>query len=788
MGNSVAYSHPRYHDVHTLLLEIPNLTPQGDLIASNKLFRSIRCLEQHGVVLAKLYVKRELGPDTDLSNFRRKLDDIHNKGRPYLIPALYLEVQRTAFVIRQFYESTLHQRFLRPPFLDSIEKLWFAYQLLNCLSHIHAANVCHGDIKSENCLVTSWDWLCLADPASFKPTYMQEADLTVYKCFFVGSKRDVCNVAPERFNSEAEKDGVIEKSMDVFSLGCVLAELFRDGQALFSHAELLSYRRGQFSPQLDETINSDIRELILHMIQLDPAKRSSAEEYKQQWCNKVFPYMFHKLEELYVNLVKDLALRSPESKILYLSSELSSLISDYPDQHKYLVILSSLIGTSLRACKSNSSKLRAVKCLELIGELVSDEHRLHRVLPWLLYILTDKDERSNIKVNALDAIVNLLKRTQSLTKHDSSFFEKSVWPALNVVRYNDNPWVQCAFAKHLPELAQLARQFLELERNVCPKEGSFDSQLREVNMKFINLMKALLYDKKESIVQEVLLYNVGKFAKLLDRKLARNELFGMIIPCLKRYRVSLLRQIPELIEIVGQDAFTLYLLPCIEDSLNDFNELHAYETIRAVRLTRVNNSKVLLNFLDQCLVFLVHPNNLLRNEVLLLIYRIIESISLADNYCFLRPKLASYLKLQPNNIFNITPEILQAHLTTPIRRSVYESLLSDSSLPQLKNHEPDLITLIKSYLSKLNKEVMRESQLFSSTRKQLTTFQREEEDGMYKYKPSIQWDDFSPSGRLLFCIYEHSAAVTSLACCEGKLLSGSNDCSIKIWNISDLEK
>lgn len=788
MGNSVAYSHPRYHDVHTLLLEMQNLTPQGDLIASNKLFRSIRCLEQHGVVLAKLYVKRELGPDTDLSSFRRKLDEIHNKGRPYLTPALYLEGQRTVFIIRQFYESTLHQRFLRPPFLDFIEKMWFAYQMLNCLCHIHASNVCHGDIKSENCLVTSWDWLCFSDPASFKPTYMQEADLTVYKCFFVGSKRDVCNVAPERFNSESEKDGVLEKTMDIFSLGCVLAELFRDGQPLFTHAELLSYRRGAFSPELDESINPNIRELILHMIQLDPSKRSTAEEYKQLWYNKLFPSIFHKLEEIYVNLVKDLALRSPESKILYLNSELNNLISNFPQEHEYLVILSSLLGTSLRACKSNSSKLRAVKCLETIGELVSDAYRLHRVLPWLLYILTDKDERSNIKVVALDAIVNLLKRTSSLTKHDSSFFEKSVWPALNVVRYNDNHWVQCAFAKHLPTLAQLARQFLELERNVLPKEGSFDSQLREVNMKFINLMKALLYDKKESIVQEVLLDNVGRFAQLLDRKLARNELFGMIIPCLKRYRVSLLRQIPELIEIVGQDAFTLYLLPCIEDSLNDFNELHAYETIKAVRLTRVNNSKVLLNFLDQCLVFLVHPNNLLRNEVMLLIYRIIDSISLADNYCFLRPKLTPYLKLPPNNIFNITPQIIQAHLNPPIRRSVYESLLADSTPPQLKDHENDLIPTIKTYLAKINKDAMRESQLFSSSRRHITTFQKEEEDAMYKCKPNISWDDFSPSGRLLFCIYEHSAAVTSLACCDGKLLSGSNDCTIKVWNISDLEK
>ena len=32
--------------------------------------------------------------------------------------------------------------------------------------------MCHGDIKCENALVTSWNWLYLADFASYKPTYL----------------------------------------------------------------------------------------------------------------------------------------------------------------------------------------------------------------------------------------------------------------------------------------------------------------------------------------------------------------------------------------------------------------------------------------------------------------------------------------------------------------------------------------------------------------------------------------------------------------------------------------
>jgi len=41
--------------------------------------------------------------------------------------------------------------------------------------------VCHGDIKSENVMVTSWNWVLLTDFASFKPTYLPE--VFIY-CFF----------------------------------------------------------------------------------------------------------------------------------------------------------------------------------------------------------------------------------------------------------------------------------------------------------------------------------------------------------------------------------------------------------------------------------------------------------------------------------------------------------------------------------------------------------------------------------------------------------------------------
>ena len=116
-------------------------------------------------------------------------------------------------------------------------------------------DVCHGDIKTENVMATSWSWIVLTDFASFKPTYLPEDDPTDFNHYFASSTSHRCYLAPERFYSslaDAETEasfkgldpkdpkepkvdkapgrrrvGKLQKSMDIFSLGCIIAEVTR---------------------------------------------------------------------------------------------------------------------------------------------------------------------------------------------------------------------------------------------------------------------------------------------------------------------------------------------------------------------------------------------------------------------------------------------------------------------------------------------------------------------------------------------------------------------------------
>ncbi|KAL4205052.1 hypothetical protein AMTRI_Chr01g135210 [Amborella trichopoda] len=276
-----------------------------EVLGRGRFFKSIQCKHDEGLVLVKVYFKR--GDPLDLKDYERRLHEIReifrNIEHSHVWPFQYwLETDKAAYLLRQYFFSNLHDRLSTRPFLSLIEKKWLAFQLLYAVKQSHDNGVCHGDIKCENVLVTSWNWLYLADFASFKPTYIPDDDPSDFSFFFDTGGRRRCYLAPERFYEHGGEmhvtpDAPLRPSMDIFSLGCVIAELFLEGQPLFELSQLLAYRRGQYdpAPYLEKISDSGIRKMILHMIQLDSGLRLSADSYLQSNASSVFPSYFSPL-------------------------------------------------------------------------------------------------------------------------------------------------------------------------------------------------------------------------------------------------------------------------------------------------------------------------------------------------------------------------------------------------------------------------------------------------------------------------------------------------------------
>ncbi|OAQ30331.1 ARM repeat-containing protein [Linnemannia elongata AG-77] len=330
MGNSVSTVTPSAATagIDSYVSELGDIHYDKSL-GSARFMKTIRGRQRDGTVVVKIFVKPESG--YSLKRIARKLNeerDILSDVPNAIAFQKVLETDRAGYLIRQYFFSSLYDRISTRPFMNLIEKKWVTYQLLKGLADSHARNVYHGDIKTENCLMTSWNWVYLSDFAGYKPTFLPEDNPADFSFFFDTSSRRTCYLAPERFYKpgvDTEKQKLAEDpdniftglttAMDIFSIGCVIAELFSEGTPIFSLSQMFKYRSGEFdpTPYINKIEDDHIKALIRHMIQLDPSKRYSADQYLAEWRDRAFPKYFYTFLHQYIHSVTESAGESSNS-------------------------------------------------------------------------------------------------------------------------------------------------------------------------------------------------------------------------------------------------------------------------------------------------------------------------------------------------------------------------------------------------------------------------------------------------------------------------------------------
>ena len=230
-----------------------------------------------------------------------------------------------AYLLRPHVHSTLRDRLESRPFLSTIEKNWVAHQILRALDGLHGAAIRHGHLTCENVGMTSWGWVLLTDVATYKPVsvpdddpsdfiaHYQERSAGVAAATVVAAEggtgaaaesggggggggggargeRQRCYLAPERFfaRREGEKPATeVTDAMDIFSAGCVLIEMFLNGERTFDLGDLMEYRRDRkMLPAVQQKLNkiesSAMRAACKHMLSLDPRSRLTAAQYLER--------------------------------------------------------------------------------------------------------------------------------------------------------------------------------------------------------------------------------------------------------------------------------------------------------------------------------------------------------------------------------------------------------------------------------------------------------------------------------------------------------------------------
>ena len=213
---------------------------------------------------------------------------------------------RLGMIFRQYVKFNLKERMYLMPDLTYIEKIWITFQLLIAVNNLMSLNIIHGDLKPENILLTSYLSLYISDFGTYKPAYILIDDIASYTYYF-GSNNSAdiigCYLAPERFIERGEnRDNNKSHSMDIFSLGAIIAELFLE-KNLFDLPSLLNYKKGNKELfNIDEILikinNEKIRKLIYEMIKINPDERINISDALNFFSNEICPigiksFIFH---------------------------------------------------------------------------------------------------------------------------------------------------------------------------------------------------------------------------------------------------------------------------------------------------------------------------------------------------------------------------------------------------------------------------------------------------------------------------------------------------------------
>nr|XP_045241094.1 phosphoinositide 3-kinase regulatory subunit 4 isoform X2 [Macaca fascicularis] len=639
-------------------------------LGSTRFFKVARAKHREGLVVVKVFAIQD--PTLPLTSYKQELEElkIRLNSAQNCLPfqkASEKASEKAAMLFRQYVRDNLYDRISTRPFLNNIEKRWIAFQILTAVDQAHKSGVRHGDIKTENVMVTSWNWVLLTDFASFKPTYLPEDNPADFNYFFDTSRRRTCYIAPERFvdggmfateleymrdpstplvdlNSNQRTRGELKRAMDIFSAGCVIAELFTEGVPLFDLSQLLAYRNGHFFPEqvLNKIEDRSIRELVTQMIHREPDKRLEAEDYLKQQRGNAFPEIFYTFLQPYMAQFAKETFLSADERILVIRKDLGNIIHnlcghDLPEKaegepkENGLVILVSVITSCLQTLKYCDSKLAALELILHLAPRLSVEILLDRITPYLLHFSNDSVPR--VRAEALRTLTKVLALVKEVPRNDINIYPEYILPGIAHLAQDDATIVRLAYAENIALLAETALRFLELVqlKNLNMENDPNNEEIDEVthpNGNYDTGVAAYVGWQSSSILKP-----------LLQQGLSDAEEFVIVK--------------------------ALYALTCM-CQLGLLQKPHVYE------------------FASDIAPFLCHPNLWIRYGAVGFITVVAHQISTADVYCKLMPYLDPYIT-QP--IIQIERKlVLLSVLKEPVSRSIFDYALRSKDITSLFRH------------------------------------------------------------------------------------------------------
>ncbi|CAJ0607230.1 unnamed protein product [Cylicocyclus nassatus] len=701
-------------------------------LGSTRFMKVARGRNSEGACVWKVFLTQE--DSSVLEPYRKEIfrirDALVNAPNCCTVKRIYV-TPKCAVLIRPFQKQTLCDRLSTRPFIVQQEKIWYIYQLFKAVSQCQKVNVCHGDLKSQNILLSSSNWLQITDFAPFKPSYLPHDNPSSFTFFFDTSRHQHCYLAPERFLSSIDYEvlhkekgdkwlfGSLEASMDLFAAGCVVYELLHEsGKPPFSYGELCHYRRmsaseaATFLERLLHNISAEFRPLLKLLLNREPSMRVTAHQVLD---GSVFH--FPKVLDSFFSYLnafrpKDLTTSQslegfeqshltfqlePDDVIAKLKRDEKSFwdrLTESDENRPYAILFISLITANIRVLRSVPAKIDAMNLLIKLASLCSPAVATERVLPYLVSCLSEFDAR--VRAAAVHSITELVRPIEPTTFEDSLVFIDYLLPELASMlsdkRHPCPTHVLLAVAINLGDLAETAYRFHVVGRNL--RNGVADDEIsgaeniseaqqaadeKSALQKALSELFEMLCSSQDNSVRHCALNrkSLEKLYTFFSRMNCGEILLRHMITFLNvksdwRLRAAFFESLPICVQ---KNRREFDVKPLLQQGLHDFEEIvviHALHCTTILVGTGVLERNEVLELLEDILPFLSHPNEWIRLTVIELLILLDSRWALADIQCRLLPMVRPYLNealLRLNNKL-----VVSTCLKQPIPRDTWKKV------------------------------------------------------------------------------------------------------------------
>ena len=472
---------------------------------------------------------------------------------------------------------------------------------------------------------------------------------------------------------------------------------------------------------LNNKLNLEIINLLIleNPINLNLSKSLLKKDNNDIFCYDQYKFMINLLTK---ELIKD-------KEFL---NESDSEINEY-NKDCVLIIINYLVK-NMKNVKYESSNLAAMEMVKNLSSKLPDIFNLKNIIPYFVDNLERKSFTTKlISINYIFEILYSFKYDELvLPVTEYNYFDSYIFPAFLKLYYSGKHELILEFFNDVDKMIDIEEKFLnitlksriikyknnlnmdnasnkELKKTLSfvPKKTTkdaifkdYETSLKLFKNELFNVIKDLL-EKTEEI--DILIIAIRKLPNLISfyDKSKSGDFIKFIVNNFNKpdwiIQKEILMQIPKMIVTLGKKVLNDYLLFCIEMLLtNNSNEIKTYELIKTIhellKMGYLQHDSVVSIF-NKLIPYLVHPNLLIRNELIELTKSFINYLTQEEIIESILKNLSKYFTIPIIEINSKNIEDLLNYKKIHLNRIIFQLGLNTIFYKQNNNNnEEDIIS------------------------------------------------------------------------------------------------